>query len=134
MQKYALPHKYFPVEREKSIDLCVGLRMIYAMENELPANIGRRMGDLSDLPEELRKQLQIAKVSELEQAIISIVEDMYGGVANVDEILVGLYRETNEIHQRQNLANKLYRMTAAKQLVSVPRKKGVYRVYQPETN
>lgn len=104
------------------------------MENELPANIGRRMGDLSDLPEELRKQLQIAKVSELEQAIISIVEDMYGGVANVDEILVGLYRETNEIHQRQNLANKLYRMTAAKQLVSVPRKKGVYRVYQPETN
>ena len=92
------------------------------------------MGDLSDLPEELRKQLQIAKVSELEQVIISIIEEMYEGVANVDEILVGLYRKTDEVHQRQNLANKLYRMTAAKQLLSVPRKKGVYKVSQPETN
>lgn len=104
------------------------------MDNDLPSDLGRRMGDLSDLPEELRRQLQIAKVSELEQTIISIIDEMYQGVANVDEILVGLYRETNEIQLRQTLANKLYRMTAAKQLISVPRKKGVYRVHAPETN
>jgi hypothetical protein len=104
------------------------------MEKELPIDLGRRMGNLSDLPDELRKQLQIARISELEQTIISIINHMYQGVANVDEILVGLYRETNEVHQRQTIANKLYRMTAAKQLLSVPKKKGVYRVQAPETN
>lgn len=104
------------------------------MEKELPTDLGRRMGDLSELPEELRKQLQIARVSELEQTIISIIDGMYQGVANVDEILVGLYRKTDEIHQRQTIANKLYRMTSAKQLLSVPKKKGVYRVRAPEAN
>jgi hypothetical protein len=104
------------------------------MDSDLPSDLGRRIGDLSELPDELRKQLQIAKVGELEQAIITVIEEMYGGVANVDEILVGLYRKTDEIHQRQSLANKLYRMTTAGQLSSVPKKKGVYRVSQPETN
>lgn len=104
------------------------------MDKDLPNDLGRRMGDLSDLPEELRNQLQITRVSELEQTIIAVIDGMYQGVANVDEILVGLYRKTNEVHQRQPLANKLYRMTTAKQLVSVPRKKGVYRVHAPETN
>jgi hypothetical protein len=97
------------------------------MDDFLPRDLGRRLGDLADLPEELLKQLQAAKTSELEQDIISVVRDDYDGVANVDEILVGLYRRTDKIHQRQYLANKLYRMALAEQIVSVPKKKGVYR-------
>jgi len=38
---------------------------------------------------------------------------MYDGVANVDEILVGLFRRTGEIYDRQPLANRLYRMGQA---------------------
>lgn len=97
------------------------------MEDSLPKDLGRRLGDLADLPEELLNQLQAAKISELEQDIISVIRDDYEGVANVDEILVGLFRRTNRIHQRQYLANKLYRMASAEQIVSVPKKKGVYR-------
>ena len=98
------------------------------MDDSLPSDLGKRVGDLTDLPEELRRQLQIGKISELEREIIDVLKDEYAGVANVDEILVGLYRRNGQIHQRQFLANKLYRMGMASQIVSVPRKKGVYRV------
>ncbi len=97
------------------------------MDDSLPPDLGKRVGDLDDLPPELRAQLQIGRIGEFERQIIELIEREYGGVANVDEVLVGLYRATGEIHQRQPLANKLYRMGQAGQLISVPRKKGVYR-------
>ena len=97
------------------------------MDDELPVDLGRRVGNIADLPEELRRQLQVAKVGELEQEIVSVIDDAYDGVANVDEILVGLYRLQEKIHQRQYIANKLYRMVTQGQLESVPKKKGVYR-------
>jgi hypothetical protein len=100
----------------------------WAMIESLPHDLGRRVGDLDDLPEALRAQLQIGKIGAFESIVIQLLRDEYDGVANVDEILVGLYRKTGEVHVRQQLANKLYRMGQAEQIVSVPRKKGVYRV------
>ena len=97
------------------------------MDDSLPADLGRRIGELDDLPDELRAQLQIGKMSDLERTIIYVIREMFDGVANVDEILVGLYREVGQIFERQPLANRLYRMGQAGHLVSVPRKKGVYR-------
>jgi hypothetical protein len=97
------------------------------MDDSLPPDLGRRVGNLDDLPEELRRQLQIGKIGEFEAQIIAVIRDTYDGVANVDEVLVGLYRQTAVIHPRQYIANKLYRMGQAGQIVSVPRKKGVYR-------
>lgn len=98
-----------------------------SMDDSLPIDLGKRVGDLDELPEELRSQLQIGKVGEFERQVISLIADRYDGVANVDEILVGLYRETGAVHARQFLANKLYRMGQAGQIISVPKKKGVYR-------
>ena len=97
------------------------------MDDSLPPDLGKRVGNLDDLPEELRRELQIGKVGEFERHIIAIIQDTYDGVANVDEILVGLYRRLGQVHPRQFIANKLYRMGQAGQIASVPRKKGVYR-------
>lgn len=97
------------------------------MSESLPENLGKRVGNLDELPPELRAQLQIGKIDDFGQQIIDLIRDGYGGVANVDEILVGLYRATGDVHQRQQIANKLYRMGQAEQIISVPRKKGVYR-------
>jgi len=97
------------------------------MDSDLPSDLGRRVGDLDELPTELRAQLQVGKLGELEQQIIALIREDFDGVANVDEILVGLYRRTREIHERQPLANRLYRMGQAGHLISVPRRKGVYR-------
>jgi len=101
------------------------------VSDDLPKDLGRRIGNISELPEELRSQLQAAKTSEFERNVIAVLDDQYGGIANVDEIMVGMYRLTGEIHQRQQLSNRLYRMGVSGLLESVPRKKGVYRTKHP---
>lgn len=98
------------------------------MDDALPPDLGRRVGNLDDLPESLRSQLQVGKIGVVEREIIAVIRELFDGVANVDEILVGLFRRTGEVHERQPLANRLYRMGQAGHLISVPKKKGVYRL------
>lgn len=103
------------------------------MTDDILKSVGRRLGDLSDLPEALRKQIAVAKLDDLEEKIIKTIRDRFEGVANVDEIMVGLYRDHQYITEdRRQLANKLYRMQKAGLVESVPKRKGVYRVQQTE--
>lgn len=99
------------------------------MNDDVLNRVGRRLGDLNDLPEALRKQLNVSKLDELEEKIIETLKRRFDGVANVDELMVGLYREFTYITEdRRLLATKLYRMCKAGLLESVPKRKGVYRI------
>lgn len=90
--------------------------------------VGKRLGNVAELPEELRTQLQATKIDELERQILEVLTDLEG-IANLDELLVGLYRKFGVIQERQYLSNKLYRMAKAGHLTSVRGKKGVYRAH-----
>ncbi len=99
------------------------------MNEEADDKVGRRLGDLSDLPPELRKLLNVAKLDDLEEKIISTLKSRYEGIASVDEILIGLYRDFQYIPEdRRTVANKLYRMSKAGHLESVAKRKGVFKV------
>lgn len=97
------------------------------MNDEVLKKVGRRIGSLSELPQELRDQLNAGKTDELEQDILEVLKE-YEGYANIDELLVGLYKRNGKIQERQFLANKLYRMTKAGHVVSVEGKRGVYKI------
>jgi hypothetical protein len=104
------------------------------MNDELLKNVGRRLGDLSDLPEELRKQIAATKLDDLEEKIVRTMRERFEGIANVDEMIVGLYRDHQYItDDRRKLANKLYRMQQAGLIESVPKRKGVYKIKDKET-
>ena len=96
------------------------------MENNQIDKVGKRLGNLADLPEDLKKQLQATKIDDLERKILEVFLG-YEGIANIDEILVGLYRKYSEIQDRAFVSNKLYRMAKAGHLKSVKGKKGVYQ-------
>jgi septal ring factor EnvC (AmiA/AmiB activator) len=97
-------------------------------ENKLE-NVGRRIGDISDLPEALRKQLQVARLDDLEEKIIKTIKERYENIATIDEIMVGLYRDFNHvIEDRRQLANKLYRMTKSGHIESVKERRGVFKL------
>jgi hypothetical protein len=96
-------------------------------DQNLPESLGRRVGDLEDLPDSLLSQLQVGKVDELHEQIIHSLR-LLDGVANLDEVLVALYRTTGEVYKRPYLSNKMYRMAQASAIESVPKKKGVYRL------
>lgn len=98
------------------------------MVEYMPDNIGRRIGDLSDLPDVLKKQLTSSKLDDLEEKIVTTLKNRFDGMATIDEIMVGLYRDFEHIvEDRKVLSNKLYRMTKSDILESVGKRRGIYR-------
>ena len=98
------------------------------MAEYMPDNIGRRIGDLSDLPDVLKKQLTSSKLDDLEEKIVTTLKNRFDGMATIDEIMVGLYRDFEHIvEDRKVLSNKLYRMTKSDILESVGKRRGIYR-------
>jgi hypothetical protein len=88
--------------------------------------------DLDGLPAELLVELGISESESQDLLILNLVEAA-GGVLSLDKLLIAIYRKTGEVHKRQKLTARLYRMTQKKLLYSVPRKKGVYSILpQPE--
>lgn len=67
------------------------------------------LGDLSDLPEELLRELRATRMDELDDRIVAILNDSDSAL-NIDQILIGLYRKFSAIHSRAFLLNKLYRL------------------------
>jgi len=96
-------------------------------------DVGNRLGDLSDVPEHIRKQLVSVQIDEFEAKIIAVMKDEYRGAASIDEIMVGLWRKYKiQDKNREFLARKIYRMVRSNSVFSVPKKKGVYSLAAPE--
>lgn len=84
--------------------------------------------EIEDLPEELIQELSISNADRAEFAILSMLEDA-GGIMSLDQIIVGLYKQTGEIPKRTAVTNRLYRMAQKETIYSVSGKKGVYSLY-----
>lgn len=97
---------------------------LYGLTSALPPDLG----NVHDLPPELLEELSIAKSDELEDHLVTVI-NAYGGEANLDQILVGLYRKFKVSQKRRFIQNKLYRMSM---VWSVEGKKGVYTTVEPK--
>jgi len=93
--------------------------------------IDPELGDLSDLPPELVKELNLNAPSELEQRIIAIIKKADDKKANINTILVELFKRHNVVQKRRNMQNKLWRMMDQKQIWGVDGEKGVYTTIKP---
>ena len=98
---------------------------LYGLTSALPSDLG----NIFELPPDLRKELSVAKADELEDQLV-IVINACGGTASLDQILVGLFRKFGISQKRRFIQNKLYRMTM---IWSVPGKKGVYTTEEPNS-
>ena len=85
--------------------------------------------DLQGLPDELVKELNVTDTDKQEMVIEHIIAQS-GGVLSLDKILVELYKRTGEIHKRNTLISRLYRMAQKKMIYNVSGKKGVYSTYE----
>jgi hypothetical protein len=83
--------------------------------------------EVADLPPDLLAQLGISASEGQDMTIMKIINDA-GGVLSLDRLLIALYHKTGEVHQRQKLTARLYRMIQKDLLYSVPRKKGLYSI------
>jgi len=65
--------------------------------------------DIAGLPESLLEELSISE-DRSEFAILNVLEDA-GGIASLDQLLVGIFKKTKDVYKRQALTAKLYRMS-----------------------
>lgn len=86
--------------------------------------------DIQGLPSELISELSLSAGDRAEFAILSIMEEA-DGISTLDKLLIGLYKKTGEIHKRDKLISRLYRMMQKNLIYSVPGKKGVYSLEVP---
>jgi len=89
------------------------------------APLPTRLGDLSDIPPELRAELTGVEIDELESQLVTIINS-YGGTADLNQVLVGLFRKFKIVQTRRFVQQKLWRMTTDGLLWGVPKRKGVY--------
>jgi len=102
---------------------------VAGLKNQLKPLPGR-LGDISDLPPELLAELSAPRGDELENQIMVVLQ-AYGGTADLDQILVGLYRKFKVVQKRRFLQNKVWRMCQKTMLWSIRGKKGVYTFNEP---
>ena len=100
------------------------------MSDEVPmAEIGKRLGDLNDLPEALRKQLSTTRLDDLEEKIVGTLRHRFNGIASQDEIMVGLYRDYGHVvEDRKSLYTKLFRMVKAGHRARVGKRSGIVKL------
>jgi hypothetical protein len=82
--------------------------------------------DVADLPQELLKELNIPS-DKLETQVIALL-GTGSAPADLDQILIGLYRRFGVIQKRRFLQNKLWRMVNKQQIYKLKDRKGLYAI------
>jgi len=103
-------------------------------QKRITAPIPKALGDLSDLPGELLRELSIPKTDELDDQILTVMRAC-GGEAGLDQVLVGLYRKYKVVQTRRFIQNKMYRMSKKELIHQVPGQRAAYSLEpQPATS
>lgn len=101
----------------------------YLLEQKrLSQPIPKALGDISDLPEELLKELAVTQTDELEDQILTVVRAC-NGEANLDQVLVGLFRKFKVVQTRRYLQNKMYRMGKKELLHAIEGQRASYTLH-----
>lgn len=88
--------------------------------------------DLSDLPPDLLSELSVARADPLEAQIVSVLQAC-GGSADLDGILIGLYRKFQTVQKRRPLQNKLWRMVRKGDLRKAKAERGIFSLQSPNS-
>ena len=81
--------------------------------------------DLEDLPPALVAQLNITE-SDKKDMYLSKLIDKCGRIISLDKLLIAIYKDSGEIHERNKLMARLYRMSQKGLIYTHPYKKGQY--------
>jgi hypothetical protein len=101
-----------------------------ALDESKAARLSLTEEDIQGLPQQLIDELNLSAGDRAEFAILNIMEEG-NGISTLDKLLIGLYRKTGEIHKRDKLISRLYRMMNKQLIYSMPGKKGVYSLEPP---
>ena len=85
--------------------------------------------DISDLPDEVLNELRMPQADMLGRQVLAVMQAL-GGSADLDRILIALFRKFQVVVKRRFLQNKLWRMIRKGQIQKVKGARGIFRVAQ----
>ena len=106
------------------------LEALLGTGEKAPAPARSRATD-SDLPPALLKELSPRKRDALEQQIVAVLA-AGGGSADLDQVLIGLYRGFGVIAKRRVIQNKLWRLVRTGRIAKAKDTRNVFSLEAPE--
>lgn len=92
--------------------------------------IGNRVGDTSDLPQELLKQLKLTYPIAVGKQVVVVLQQDLENIGTIDEIIVGIYKRYKKVVPRRTLRTELSRL---KKLGTLKRiNQGIYSVKEEQ--
>ena len=97
------------------------------MTSDLLKKIGTRLGNIDDLPEELKKQIPEFALGGLDEQVYTVLKEDLDGVASLSEIIVALYQRFKVSDKtRVEITDAIYRLIRKKVVQGVKGRKAVY--------
>lgn len=97
------------------------------MTSDLLKKIGTRLGNIDDLPEELKKQIPEFALGGLDEQVYTVLKEDLDGVASLSEIIVALYQRFKVSDKtRAEITDAIYRLIRKKVVQGVKGRKAVY--------
>lgn len=91
--------------------------------------VGTRLGNIDDLPEELKKQIPEFALGGLDEQVYIVLKDDLEGIASLSEIMIAVYRRFKVADKtRQEVTEAIYRLIRKKVVESVKGRKAVYKI------
>ena len=94
---------------------------------------GGELATQADLPEALLRELSPKRSDQLERQIIAVLAACNGS-ADLDEVLIGLYRGFGVIGKRRVIQNKLWRLVRTSRIAKAKDKRNVFSLNVDEAD
>lgn len=97
------------------------------MTDSLLAKVGTRLGNIDDLPEELRKQIPEFVIEGIDEQVYTVIKEDLEGIGSLSEIMIALFRRFNITDKsRTEVTEVVYRLIRKKMLKNIKGRKAIY--------
>ena len=99
------------------------------MSGSILEKVGTRLGNIDDLPDELKKQIPEFALGGLDEQVYNVLKENLEGIASLSEIMIALYQRYKVMDKnRQEVTEAVYRLIRKKVVVGVKGRKAVYKL------
>ncbi|TAG25306.1 MAG: hypothetical protein EAZ37_13330 [Burkholderiales bacterium] len=88
---------------------------------------------LDGLPDDLIQQLQISESDRFQWMVIDLIDRTPEKMISIEVLLIALFKITEKIYERGDLANRMYRLSRKNAVYPVSGRKGIYTTI-PQTD
>lgn len=105
------------------------------MSGSILEKVGTRLGNIDDLPDELKKQIPEFALEGLDEQVYIVLKDDLDGIASLSEVMIALYHHFKVADKsRTEITDAIYRLIRKKMVKGVKGRKAIYALMSVDTD